>query len=105
MEAVIFILSEARGKYIPRDFLTEGLGDIDTEYCEAWGLDNSNSDWWKAAIDPYSDNYWNCWEKVLRDASYTTPEGDIYRLHQDGDLWAICYEKMTEEEKKNFGFD
>ena len=56
MEAVILILDGARGIFIPRDFLTDGLGDI-------------------------------------------------FRLHQDDDLWAVCSEKMTMEEKENFGFD
>ena len=105
MEAIIHILSDSRGISIPRDFLTDDVGDIAEEHCIAWGLDDNNSDWWKDAIYPDSDNYWDCWDWVLRHASYTTPEGDIYRLYQDGDLWGICYEKMTEEEKKNFGFD
>ena len=105
MEAVVYILSSACGIFIPRDFLTDDLGDIAEEHCIAWGLDNSNSDWWKDAADPDSDNYWDCWNWILANAKYTTPDGDIYRLHQDGDLWGVCYEKMTDEEKKNFGLD
>ncbi len=104
MEAVILIISEARGIFIPRDFLTDD-GDIDEENCIAWGLDTDNSDWLEKAVDPHSDSYWDCWSWIIDNAEYTTPDGDIYRLHQDGDLWAVCYEKMTMEEKENFGFD
>ena len=105
MDAVIRILSDARGIFIPRDFLTDYTGEIAVEYCIAWGLDDSNIEWWKDAADPDSDSYWDCWDWVLQHASYTTEDGDVYRLHQDGDLWGICYEKMTDEEKENFGFD
>ena len=105
MEAVIYILSSARGIFIPRDFLTDDLGSIAEDHCTAWGLTADNRDWWEDAVDPYSEHYWECWDWILANAKYTTSEGDIYRLHQDGDLWGICYEKMTDEEKKNFGFD
>ncbi len=105
MEAVIFILSESRGMSIPRDFLTDSLGDIAEEHCIAWELTADNSDWWQDAADPCSEHYWECWDWILANAKYTTADGDIYRLHQDGGLWGICYEKMTDEEKKNFGFD
>ncbi len=105
MEAVIYILSEARGHYTPRDFLTDDLGNIAEDHCTAWGLTADNSDWWEGAIDPDNDDYWECWDWILDNAKYTTADGDIYRLYQDGDLWGICYEKMTDEEKKNFGFN
>ncbi len=105
MEAVILILSDARGMYIPRDFLTDYLGNIAEDHCTAWGLTTDNSDWWQDAVSPCSEHYWDCWDWILDNAQYTTPDGDIYRLYQEGDLWGICYEKMTDEEKKNFGFD
>ena len=105
MEAVILILSGARGNFIPRDFLTDCWGDIAEDHCTAWGLTTDNSEWWTDAVDPHSDNYWDCWSGIIDNAKYVTPEGDIYRLYQDGDLWAVCYEKMTTEEKENFGFD
>ena len=105
MEAVILVLNSARGLYIPRDFLTDGLGNIAEDHCTAWGLTADNSDWWADASDPCLDHYWDCWNWILDKAKYTTPDGDVYRLWQDGDLWGICYEKMTTEEKENFGFD
>lgn len=105
MDAVILILSDARGMAIPRDFLIDDFGNIAEDHCTAWGLTAENKDWWEGAADPSLDCYWESWDWILANAKYTTSEGDIYRLHQDGDLWGICYEKMTEEEKKNFRFD
>lgn len=29
----------------------------------------------------------------------------VYHLHHDGDLWALCFPQLTEEEKRNFGWD
>lgn len=105
MEAVIHIISEARGMYIPRDFISDESGVVDEDHCLSWGLTTDNSSCWEAAIAPCLGHYWDCWSWIINNAEYTTPEGDIYRLHQDGDLWAVCYEKMTMGEKENFGFD
>ncbi len=105
MEAVIYILNGARGIYIPRDFLTDDLGNIAEDHCKAWGLITDNSEWWKDAIDPYSEHYWDSWDWILTNAKYTSQDGDIYYLYQNDDLWGVCYEKMTDEEKKNFGYD
>ena len=105
MEAVILILNGARGRYIPRDFIGDESGDITEDHCTAWGLTTDNRSCWEGAIDHCLGHYWDCWIWIIDNAKYTTPEGDIYRLHQDDDLWGVCYEKMTEEEKKNFGFD
>lgn len=105
MNATILILSDARGVYIPRDFLTDQHGDIAREHCAAWGLTSDNESWWVDATDPDSECYWDAWTWVLDHARFTTPEGDVYHLHQDGDLWGLCHERMTDEEKNNFGFD
>jgi hypothetical protein len=31
--------------------------------------------------------------------SYTDPEGHVWTLEQDGDLWLICPDLMTSEER------
>lgn len=105
MEAVICILSSARGIFIPRDFLTDSYNDVNKKHCEAWGLTEENKPYWKGATDTDNDDYWECWNWVLDNAEYRTEDGDVYQLHQDCDLWVICFEKMTDEEKENFGFD
>lgn len=100
LNALVFILSEARGDYIPRDFVCDEWNEIAIEHCEAWGIKLEH-----AAIlqNPDNEGYWDVWNNVLDYAEYT--DGDKYRLMQDGDLWGCCYEKMTDEEKRNFGFD
>ena len=96
MDAINLLLSDNRGIYIPRDFVTEfdinrfqGIDDDDIDTCK-----NPEDEW-----------YWEAWDSILNNASYTDDEGNEYTLHQDGDLWLICFELMTDEEKQNFGFE
>jgi len=102
MEAVILILSDARGVYIPRDFVTDNHGEIDSEHCAAWGIKEADAEVLK---DPEHDQYWDAWECVLNYAKYTDNTGNVYTLHQDGDLWGVCYEKMTQAEREGFFFE
>ncbi len=81
------LLSDVRGIYIPRDF-AEGF-DLN-----AWHIDFDVS----ALSNPESDLYWDTWERVLNNAYLL--EGEYrFTLWQDGDLWAICPELMTDIEK------
>ena len=100
----VLILSSDRGIYIPRDFLTNDYEEVDMEYCAAWGLTEENKEHWIDAINPDSEYYWDAWEWVLDNAVWRE-DGSVFKLYHDGDLWALCYERMTDEEKKNFGFD
>ena len=63
--AVTLILSDARGIYIPRDFLVDEYNDVAMEHCKAWGLTQGNRDQWIDAADPESAYYWDAWEWVL----------------------------------------
>ena len=96
MENINLLLDSARGQYIPRDFIQgfdltkfSGISESDIET-----LQNPDNEW-----------YWESWESVLNNAEYKHEDGRIFTLHQDGDLWLICYDNMTEEEKQNFGFE
>ena len=96
LENVSLLLSDARGEYIPRDFVEgfdlnkwEGIHQDDIENCK-----NPEHEW-----------YWDSWESILDNATFTAPDGRVFHLHQDGDLWALCYESMTAEERDNFGMD
>ena len=96
---VILLLSDARGIYIPRDFARDfKFGE------DGWqGVSEGERE---VLADPHHDDYWNVWNTVLSNAHYTDPSsGKVYHLHQDGDLWAVCYDSMTDEEKLNFGWD
>ena len=103
---VVLILSDARGVFIPRDFLTDNRNELAIEHCNAWGLNETNWDKWIDASAPESEFYWDAWEWVLNNANYVEEStGKVFTLHQDGCLWGICYEFMTEEEKQAFGFE
>lgn len=89
-----FLLSDARGIFIPRDFY-QGF-DLNK-----WHLKPSEL---KALDDPENDNYWDVWERVLNTA-YFEADGKKYNLYQGGDLLAIAYDHLTDEEKDNLGFE
>lgn len=91
-ESMMLLLSDNRGTYIPRDFVTE--------------FDLSRFDGIKAGdamicANPDHEHYWDAWQAILDEATFTHG-GHVYRLHQDGDLWAICSELMTNEEYSQF---
>ena len=97
LDAVACLLSSARGQYIPRDF----VANFDMA---EWSIDPES---WAAntcAEGPDNHDYWDAWDEILNKAEYR--EGEyVWRLHHDGDLWALCDEIMSDEEKFNFGFD
>jgi len=101
LNAVNLILSDSRGIYIPRDFITGDDNFIDHGHCKAWGLTEENQESWIDASIPTNEFYWDAWDWILNNAKYVDENGNVFRLHQDGDLWAYCYELMTSEEKKN----
>lgn len=102
MKSIVHILSDARGIYIPRDFLTDNYNEIAESHCVAWGLTEDNKQNWLNATDPDSEFYWDDWEWILNNAKFIDEDGSIYKLYQDGDLWGICYEKLTDDEKLSF---
>jgi len=88
------LLSDARGIYIPRDFFQ----DFDLE---KWHLKDEDL---TALNDPENENYWDVWDHVLNKA-YFEIDGKKYHLYHDGDLLAVAYDHLTDEEKENLGFD
>jgi hypothetical protein len=95
LPAVALLLSDARGIYIPRVFVQ----NFDLSKWEGITPENIAE-----CSDPDNTSYWSAWEEILQDATFTE-NGNVWRLSQDGDLWALCAELMTNEEKENFGFD
>ena len=96
---VILLLSDARGIYIPRDFAQDFNFDVD-------GWQGVSTEERIILLDPDHEDYWEVWHIVLSNAYYfDKPTGRIYHLHQDGDLWAFCFDNMTDEEKLNFGWE
>lgn len=106
---IVHLLSDARGIYIPRDFVQNFAIECKEEDRE----EAKNGKVWHGITaenvvdcqDPYNEWYWEAWESILNNAYWIDTNGFRWCLYQDGDLWAICYELLTDEEKENFGFD
>lgn len=93
---IIHFLSDARGIYIPRDWMQS----IDPDY---W-LPVSDED--KLILsDPDHEYYWDTWHDIEQSQYTMDTNGNRWTLYQDGDLWLICPELMTLEECENFGFE
>lgn len=95
---VSLLLSDACGVFIPQIFCYDCVMD-------EWGLDPESWAVKTCLAGPETDGYWDAWEEILNKAVLITADGCKYYLHQDGDLWALCPELMTAEEKQNFGWD
>lgn len=93
MSGVQLLLSDSRGIYIPRDFV------------ECFDIDKWNVQRVGDLNHPSNEFYWDNWDVCLNNAYFIDKNGNKWHLWQDGDLWAICPELMTEEEKQNFGFE
>ena len=92
-KGIHLLVPDRYGIYVPLTF-AESLS-------ENWFLVNSD------ALDivkegPDHPEYWDAWNDVLVDASFKDNNKNLWRLYQDGDLWMICTELMTDEEYENF---
>lgn len=100
IDAVTLLISDASGVYIPQRFVNECLeplhGEI-TRNASQWAIDTCRS-------GPDVEGYWDAWDSILSHFEYRL-NGESYTLHQDGDLWLLCMDRMTDEEKSNFGID
>ena len=97
MNAVSLLLGDERGIYIPLHF----VNDFDVT---KWGLTPNSWEVITCMAGPDDEGYWEAWDQILDHAEYHK-DGNVWQLHQDGDLFALCYELMTDEEKDNFGFE
>ena len=94
LQRIELLLSSNHGQFIPSIFAS----DFDmTKF-------NINlSDYDKEALqDIYHEWYWEAWQTVENNAYLLDDNGNKYILLLDGDLWLVCYELMTDEEKLNF---
>lgn len=103
LPAVNLILSDARGVYIPRDFVTDQYNEIAVDHCARWNISIVDAE--ILAAGPESEFYWETWETVLNTARYIDVDGAEFILFQDGDLFAFCFDKMLADEKINFGLE
>ena len=97
MNALELFCDGASGIYIPQRFANEVNRD------KLSGV--SDADLAILAIGPHEDDtpdhYWDTWADVLDNARLTV-DSHIYTLYQDGDLWCVCDDLMTDEEYSDF---
>jgi hypothetical protein len=91
MSGLKLLVNDAHGIYIPQifvqDFEWNGLKPEDISICFS-GPDN--------------EYYWEAWNSILTNATFADSEGNIWRLWQDGDVWAYCEDLMTDAEYYDF---
>lgn len=91
-QAIELYADSARGIYIPQHFAQSMRGE--------WvGFDNETVNALHAG--PEYPEYWDAWSDVLDNAEYKQG-GHVWRLWQDGDLFVVCDELMTDDEYNNF---
>ena len=79
---MLLYLSDARGRYIPRDFALETKRECIS------GVKQEDLD--ILAAGPDHEWYWDAWETVCNNATLASPEnGKQYFIWQDGDCWLI----------------
>ena len=99
MDNVILFLDESRGVYIPKKFAQI----IDTDCIIDYPRFKDYFEVLKE-VEPYGEDsteYWDCWQSIL-DNMQIKDNDKVYSLYQDGDLFLVDYENMTEEESKEF---
>lgn len=94
LQSIELLLSSNHGQFIPSIFAS----DFDIT---KFNLDLSDYD--KEALqDIEHEWYWEAWQTIENNAYLLDDNGNKYILLLDGDLWLVCYELMTDEEKLNF---
>ena len=96
-QAIEIMADSARGVYIPQHFAescADGWEDIAESDRATLLRGPDNNDW-----------YWDSWDATLSHARYVADNGDVYTLHHDGDLFAVCHNKLTDEERENMGLN
>ena len=95
-DLIYLLLDEDRGIYLPQAFAesAEGWKNIDPKDREA------------LLAGPDHDFYWDAWNSVLDNATWTDPENhEVFYLYQDGNLYAVSELVHQAAVLKNFPGD
>lgn len=95
MSGMRLMVSDSHGVYVPKVFAQSFSP-------EKWQFRDGDADWETCSMGPDTDWYWESWEWILQRAVHKDSEGNVWTLHQDGDLWAVCVELMTDEEYEGY---
>lgn len=87
------LLSDFHGVHIPRLF-------ADNFEWSIWGLSDAlnKHDLSILKDGPRHEWYWESWEVIMQKAEFKDEHGNVWRLHQDGDLFAITEFSFEESE-------
>jgi len=94
MSGIHILLSDSHGVYIPQFFIEE------FDPSEWRGIKAEDLEILRAG--PEHEFYWETWDDILNNALHIDEDGMQWSLYQDGDLFAVCPDRMTAEEYKNF---
>ena len=86
------LLGSNRGTYIPQHFVE------DFDMAE-WHVSEDDAEILRAGPD--HELYWETWANV-EDRAYLVDDGRKYHLHLDGDLFAVAYAALTDDECRDF---
>jgi hypothetical protein len=96
MSGIAILVSDSWGVYVPQRFAVTCVSDWKGISVEDHEL------LLRGPNDDNSQIYWEVWDFVLYSAIYVDKNQNVWRLFQDGDLFAYCEELMTSEEHFNF---
>lgn len=89
-------LSDARGRYIPRDFASS-FAD------RSKSVSGVSDEWWAVLeAGPDHELYWDVWCDVERNAVITDEKGTKYGIWQDGDCWLIPEGMEWDDDEQGF---
>ena len=92
MKSIVCLVDSARGSYVPQAF-------IELYDKAAWHVSSADAEILRAG--PEHELYWETWANV-EDRAYLVDNGHTYHLHLDGDLFAVAYDALTDDEYREF---
>ena len=84
-----FICDSHHGQYLPMVFVKN------VDCVGFWGFKPEDVE--TLLEGPENEWYWETWDSVLGYAKHVTEDGRVWRLHQDGDLFAYDENHTFEE--------
>ena len=83
--------TDSLGIYLPQQFAEDFYPHSKNE----WNGISDNT-WETILAGPDFENYWDAWNDILDNATCVLNDVE-YRLHQDGDLWALSESDLVDE--------
>ena len=93
MNNVECLIDSSHGVYVPQAF-------IRAHAPADWGIEAGHVK--TLLVGPDHPDYWETWDDVRLYARYTAEDGRTFTLHEDGDLYAVAIDAMTDSERCEF---